>query len=454
MLDTATVPSLPEPRLRLAVVGAGVAGLSAAWLLSTRHDVTLYEQAGRLGGHANTVDVETAAGPVAVDTGFIVYNTACYPNLIALLRHLEVATAPAAMSFAVSLRDGAYEYSGSGVAGLFGQPANLLSADHWRLCADIPRFFRAASRLARDDAAGATSLGDWLAAERFSDTFVANHILPMGAAIWSAPTHAMLAFPARAFVRFFANHGLLQARGRPQWRTVRGGSRVYVERLAAAFGGTVTGGADALRRTDAGVVVTGRDGRETTFDQCVLACHADQALELLADADKRERALLSAFGYARNRAILHSDARQMPRRRRLWSSWNYLGGADPRRLSVSYWMNKLQPLAAREDMFVTLNPARAIAPDAIHARFDYAHPVFDAKALAAQAPMATLQGRRNTWFAGSYLGFGFHEDALQSGLWVAEMLGSVRRPWQVPGQSDRLQGLAGFVPPTGRRLPA
>lgn len=426
----------------VAVVGSGIAGLSAAWLLSQRYDVTLIEADTRIGGHSNTFDVPGRKGPVPVDTGFIVYNTASYPNLIALFAHLGVPTAATDMSFAVSLDRGGYEYAGSSLATLFGQPSNVLSPAHWRMLVDTLRFFREGRRLAAAAADESLTLGRYLADAGYSEAFVTRHIMPMAAAIWSTPSEAALAFPLAAFVRFCTNHGLLQLTNRPEWRTVVGGSRAYVWRMLDSFGGEVVLGEPVLRiarSSDGATVITARGGRR--FDACVVATHADDALALLADADADERALLGAFAYARNRAILHSDAAAMPRRRRLWSSWNYLGagaGLDAT-LSVTYWMNNLQPLgASAPELFVTLNPSREIDAARTIATFDYAHPMFDKAAMAAQRQLWRLQGRRRTWFCGSYFGYGFHEDGLQAGLAAAEAIGGVRRPWSVPRESGRI----------------
>lgn len=426
---------------RIAVVGAGISGLSAAWLLSRRHKVTLYEADNRLGGHANTIDVETPDGMVAVDTGFIVYNEVNYPDLTALFRHLGVATAPTEMSFALSLDRGAYEYSGSGADGFFGQRSNLARPAHWRLLRDISRFFRTArDRLGRYpfDA----TLGAFLSAEGYSRGFIDSHIVPMGAAIWSTDMKAMLDFPARSFVEFYANHGMLQYRGRPAWRTVRGGSREYVERLVADGGFEIQKGNPArrvVRKADY-IHITDERGGIRPFDQIVIATHADQALGILDEPDPLEAKLLGAFGYQANRAVVHRDARWMPRRRRLWASWNYLSERNSAGdgLCVTYWMNRLQPLATGTNLFVTLNPHEPIHPKAVVAEFDYHHPVFDGRALDAQTHLWALQGMHRTWYCGSYFGYGFHEDGVQSGLAVAEQLGGLSRPWNAPGGLDRI----------------
>jgi uncharacterized protein len=435
---------------RIAVVGSGIAGLSAAWLLSKQHEVSLIEAEPRAGGHSNTVDAQAGGCVVPVDTGFIVYNTASYPNLIALFGHLGVQTATTDMSFAVSLDGGGYEYAGSSLAALFGQPSNLLRPSHWRMLTDALRFFQEAPALDDVTCDPDLSLGTYLSRAGYSDPFVARHILPMAAAIWSTPSRDVLDFPAATFVRFFANHGLLQIVDRPQWRTVVGGSREYVRRLLADFGGEVVLGNPARRiLRSPGHVTIDTSGGERRFDACVIATHADDALSLLADPTADERHLLGTFRYARNRAVLHTDASLMPRRRRLWSSWNYLGdgrGLDAT-LAVTYWMNKLQPLGAdAPELFVTLNPPGEIEAQRTVAAFDYAHPMFDAAAMRAQRQLWSLQGARNTWFCGSYFGYGFHEDGLQSGLAAAEDIGGVRRPWRVADESGRIH-----IAPSGAR---
>ena len=427
--------SLGAARQRIAVVGSGVAGLSAAWLLSQRHEVTLFDQNGYLGGHSNTVEVMGERGPVAVDTGFIVYNALNYPNLVRLFEHLDVDTEASDMSFAVTLRGGELEYAGTNLAGLFAQSSNLLRPRFWRMLADLHRFYRQAQSYRAEAARDRLSIGELLDRHKHSAAFRDDHLMPMAGAIWSATDAQMAAYPATAFIDFFANHGLIQYANRPQWRTVVGGSREYVRRLVAG----ISGGAQlrarviSITRDDAGVSVGLADGRRLPFDQVVIAAHADQALGLLEQPSADESRLLGAFRYSRNRAVLHRDPGLMPVRRAAWASWNYLSAPDS--LAVTYWMNQLQPLPTRQQLFVTLNPPRE--PRAIEREFSYEHPLFDLAALDAQRELARLQGVRRTWFCGSYFGYGFHEDALESGLWVAEALGGVRRPWQLAHPSSR-----------------
>jgi hypothetical protein len=422
--------------MHIAVVGSGIAGLGAAWALSRSHDVSVFEAQPRLGGHANTMDVAWPDGTTtAVDTGFIVYNPRNYPHLIRLFDRLGVPTEGSDMSFGVSLDGGRLEYAGS-PKGLVAQPANLLKPSYWAMVRQILRFYREAPALLEkdpEDPAAMQALGDYLRANGYGESFTYDHLLPMAAAIWSCPVDAVMRFPVRSFVQFLDNHGLMLVRGRPQWRTVSGGSRAYVRRIAEAVstrrfhtGQPVR----ALRRGPDGVSIRLDDGWRR-FDQVVLATHGDQALRILGDdASDAERQTLGAFDYEANATYLHSDPALMPRRRAVWSSWNYMGdGARDAgaKVSVSYWMNRLQNLPGH-DLFVSLNPLQPPAEDKVHARLTYTHPVFDGPAIAAQRRLPHIQGTHNTWFCGSYCGYGFHEDGLEAGLAVAAALGAPA-PW-------------------------
>lgn len=427
--------------LKIAVIGSGISGLSAAWLLSQRHDVTLFEAEQRIGGHSNTVDCLTADGPIAVDTGFIVYNTATYPNLMALFDYLNVPTAPSRMGFGVSLHGGAYEYAGDTLMQVVGSFGNIVTPGHWRMLWDIARFFRTAEAQSHhlDES---TTLGEFLKAQGYSKAFKERHLLPMAGAIWSSSPNQMLDYPALSFLRFLGNHGLLKYSNRPQWRTVTGGSREYVQRLAddSRFRALRSHPVHAVERSASGVTVHAAFGFRERFDQVVIGTHADQALAIISEPTWEERHCLSAFRYGRNRAVLHRDTRLMPRRRRLWSSWNYMAeeSAHGQSSAVTYWMNALQPLPTTTDFFVSLNPQREPAAGLVEREFSYEHPIFTAEAARMQKRLWALQGQQRTWFCGAHFGAGFHEDGLQSGLAVAEQLGGMLRPWDVPNQSGRI----------------
>ncbi|HEY4066733.1 MAG TPA: FAD-dependent oxidoreductase [Burkholderiaceae bacterium] len=441
-MTTRFLPTRPaRPACDIAVIGSGIAGLSAAWLLAKTQRVVLYEADGRLGGHSHTVEVERPGGPIAVDTGFIVYNEAAYPNLSALFAHLGVPTKPSQMSFAVSLDDGALEYAGTDLRGLFAQRGNLVNARFWSMLRDLLRFYREAPRDA--PTIGMMPLDDYLDHRGYGRAFRDDHLYPMAAAIWSAPAATIGRYPTEAFVRFCANHQLLTLSQRPLWRTVDGGSREYVRRMARAIGAGVRLGsaATAVLRSAEGVQVVTGDGRAPQrFDEVVIATHADQALRLLPDAGRDESRLLGAFAYSRNRAVLHSDPQLMPRRAAVWSSWNYLADRSRRdALCVSYWMNRLQGIDDATPLFLTLNPMQEPRAEHLVRVEHYEHPIFDAAAIRAQDELWSLQGQRRSWFCGAYFGSGFHEDGLQAGLAVAEALGGVRRPWTVANESGRIR---------------
>ncbi len=432
--------------MEIAVIGAGISGMSAAWLLSQRHNVTVYEDQDRCGGHSHTVDAPCpGGGSTPVDMGFIVYNDTNYPNLVALFDHLGVPTKASEMTFSVSLDDGRLEYAPNNLATLFAQPSNLVSARFWSMLRDILRFYKHAPTHACALDGRLTTLGEYLGAQGYGCAFQDDHLLPQAAAIWSAPVGSIRDYPADAFIRFCENHGLLKVFGRPNWRTVEGGSREYVARLTARYADRVRLGCAAreVRRSGAGVLVRDAQGGVRRFDHVVIGAHADQALAMLSDPSSEEREVLGAFRYTRNHAVLHSDVALMPRRRSTWSSWNYMGRRtraedDQRELCVTYWMNRLQPLPPERQLFMTLNPIRLPAAGSLIRSEIYEHPLFDAAAIHAQRRLWSLQGRLNTWYCGAYFGAGFHEDGLQAGLAVAETLGGVRRPWRVPDESGRI----------------
>jgi len=430
-----------EKPMNIAVVGTGISGMAAAWLLAQKHRVTVYEKDERPGGHTNTVEVQ-AGGTVPVDTGFIVYNERNYPNLVALFDHLGVETRPTDMSFSASLESGRFEYAGTGIGGLLAQPLNLMRPRLWSLLWDLRRFYREAPQALQHADSANTTLGQYLHRNGYGEAFVRDHLLPMGAAIWSTPADDMLDYPLAAFVRFCHNHGLLSLGDRPVWRTVVGGSREYLNKLTAAYRDRVrlNTAVRSIRRLPDQVLVEDRQGGTQSYDHVVVATHANQALELLADADTAERRLLGKFRYERNLALLHNDPALMPRSRRAWASWNFMsrGRGDEQKVSVTYWMNRLQHLPETHPLFVSLNPLQQPAPGRILRSFLYDHPVYDRDAIHAQRLLWNLQGGRRTWYCGAYFGYGFHEDGLQAGLAVAEQLGGMQRPWRLAEPNSRI----------------
>lgn len=414
------------PTKRVAVIGAGVSGLASAYFLARRHRVTLFEAASYLGGHTNTVEAELGGIRYPVDTGFLVFNDKTYPNLIALFAELGVQTHATEMSFAVSLDDGRLEWAGSNLDTVFAQRRNALSPRFLGMLRDILRFNAAAERNLADTAADGATLGALLTRGRYGTAFRGCYLLPMAAAIWSSAPRDILEFPAASFLRFCINHGLLQVNNRPQWRSVLGGGREYVRRIAAVLPDIrLATPVHSVERDEAGVLI--RHGcMIERFDDVVFGTHAPDTLSMLRDADNDERHVLGAIRYQPNTAWLHTDTRLLPRREKVWSAWNYLGGAGvdgEQPVCVSYLLNRLQRLPFREPVIVTLNPFEEPSPATVLRRFEYAHPVFDHQAVAAQGRLPDMQGRRHTWFAGAWTGYGFHEDGLKSALQVAADFG-------------------------------
>jgi uncharacterized protein len=428
---------------RVAVIGSGIAGLATAWHLGDPADplqVTVFEADDHVGGHAHTVDVElpTAEGlPVrhGVDTGFLVFNHRTYPQLVKLFGALGVETAPSDMSFSVQAGQDGLEWSGSSLATVFAQRRNLLRPRFLGMLWELMRFNRLATALAVDGSVAQLqqSIGDFLDEHRFTSAFRRWYFLPMIGCIWSCPTDQMLRFPVATLVRFCHNHGLLQVNDRPQWHTVRGGSRQYVQRMLPRIADLrLSTPVLAVRRhgTHAGVSVSTAAGTER-FDAVVFACHADQSLRLLgADASPLERDVLGAVRFQSNRAVLHTDTRVLPRRPQAWAAWNYehaaTPGAEGAGVCLHYLINRLQPLPFAQPVVVSLNPVREPRPDQVLGEFDYAHPVFDLAAIAAQERLPQLQGHRGSWFCGAWTGHGFHEDGLNSALQVVEGLRAER----------------------------
>jgi predicted NAD/FAD-binding protein len=428
--------------MRVAVIGTGIAGNAAAFTLSKRYPVTVYDRELRPGGHSHTVSIDYDGTQVAVDTGFIVYNEQNYPGLTALFDHLGVETVESCMSFAVTADAGRFEWKGGGnnwietALGLFAQPRNLLSPSYLWMLRDILTFNQQSTEDHKAGKLAGLTLGEYFRRNHFAPRLLTDYLAPMGAAIWSAPADEILDFPAENFVAFFSNHRLLQY-DRPIWRTVKGGSKNYVEKLTAAFRDRLRLGCavTSIERTPRGVVVHDSHGKHDIYDHVVISAHSDQALSMLSDADTAERDILGAISYAPNTVYLHRDVRLMPKRRRAWASWNFLRwqreGKPMNDVAVTYWMNRLQGIDESKPLFVSLNPPFAPDPDLTFGKYLCEHPQYNAAAFAAQKRLGEIQGRRHTWFCGAWTGYGFHEDGLRSGLAVADALGATA-PWNEP----------------------
>ncbi len=430
---------------KVAIVGSGIAGLSAAWHLDTSCDVTVFESEASVGGHSHSVNVGTRTDPLWLDMGFIVFNEPCYPNLVSLFAHLNVPHQLSDMSFGVSIDKGALEYSSLGLKGLFAQTGNLFRPRFLSLLLDIVRFYREAPKDLVARSRCDYRLGDYLKDRNYGRAFIDDHLLPQAAAIWSTSAAQIMDYPFRAFIAFFENHGLLQILDRILWRSVVGGAQAYVRELIKPFAHRILTRTPVVRveRRAHGVTLTDGHGVTHDFDEVIFATHADITLKILGEAaTAEERRTLSAFRYTPNEVVLHTDESFMPKRKAAWSSWNYLGekdASDAQQLCVTYWMNLLQVLKTKNDYFVTLNPHRPVDPGKVIKCAIFEHPLFDARAIAAQDDLAGLQGRQHTWFCGAYFGSGFHEDGLQSGLAVAEAISGERRPWDFDWSKSRIK---------------
>ena len=413
---------------RLAIIGTGIAGLGCAYFLHPHYDLTLYEKNVHLGGHTNTVVVEEGNTSVPIDTGFMVYNEVTYPNLTRLFRELDVRVQPAPMSFSVQHLPTRLEFNGSSLNHLFAQRRNLVRPRFWRMVLQINRFNREAVAALDSTEFDSLSLGDYVRQRNYGPDFLNFYLVPMSSAVWSTPPELMLEFPAVALLRFFHNHGFLGLHTQHPWLTVTGGAKTYVEKITAPFRERVPlrNGAVAVRRTAGQATVTDSTGRTESYDRVIFACHADESLKLLADADESERALLGEFKYQPNTALLHTDSSVMPETQRCWSSWNYridydrAGKISP---STIYWMNSLQGVSERQNYFVSINGVDAVRPETILRRIQYEHPVFSLGARRAQRELPRLNERMtNVFFCGSYFRYGFHEDAFTSALNLARLL--------------------------------
>jgi uncharacterized protein len=418
--------------MNIAVIGSGISGLSAAWLLSAQHKVTLFEADHRLGGHTNTVDVTLDGVTHAVDTGFLVFNDRTYPNLIQLFELLGVRSAASDMSFSFRMENTGMEWAGTSLASVFAQKRNLLRPHFLRMVKDIVRFNRATTELMKVEQAISGTLEQYLDQQNYSDAFRNWYLVPMAAAIWSSPMQQIMAFPLKTFLRFCFNHGLLQVNDRPQWRTVIGGGREYVKRMAQTINDIrLNTPVKNVQRHKHHIEVHTETATEK-FDHVILATHSDQSLALLADADADEKSILGAIKYQPNQAILHTDPSFLPRRKIAHAAWNFHAGYGEHRerpVAVTYLINKLQPLPFSQPVMVTLNPHREPNAENIIQRLEYSHPLFDEAAIKAQKKIETIQGRGNTWHCGAWTRYGFHEDGLMSGLRVASFFGAVSA-WQ------------------------
>ena len=429
--------------MKVAVIGSGISGLAAAFCLHDHAQVVLFEAGSYFGGHTNTVDVtlpDAQGKPVThgVDTGFLVFNERTYPQLIALLHALKVPTARTDMSFSVQVPGAAWgggtlEWNGANLASVFAQPGNALRPRFWKMLREVLRFNRLCTALAQahEDEALAQPLQDFLQQHGFDATFRDWYFLPMLGCIWSCPTDQMLRFPVATMIRFCHNHGLIQVNHRPQWWTVDGGARQYVQRIVQQLpDARLNTRVQRIERDASGVVLHHSTGQSERFDAVVLAVHSDQALRLLAQPSAQEQAVLGAIQYQPNVAVLHTDATRMPQRKAAWAAWNYERAAtaaqESARVCLHYWLNRLQPLPFAQPVLVSLNPVRDIHPDHVLAQFDYEHPVFDLAAIRAQAQLPALQGQQHTWFCGAWAGYGFHEDGLKSGYAAARALLAAR----------------------------
>jgi predicted NAD/FAD-binding protein len=414
--------------MRVAIVGSGIAGLAAAWLLDRRHEVHLFEKRHRLGGHTHTIVHDVDGRALPLDTGFIVYNERTYPNLTRAFAELEVATQPSDMSFSVSCSDPDVEYAVHSLSGLFARPEQIISSAFLRMLADIIRFGRRGRKILAGAGDPSATVGDFLRDGSFGDSFARFYLLPMTAAIWSSGTGLAADFPRDTLLRFLDNHGLLQVTGQPEWRTVVGGSHSYILPMVRGFAERIHLG-DGVRtivRSPDDVQIRLESGASANFDHVVIAAHADQALAMLHDPSPLERELLGEWQYSRNDTWLHTDPSLLPRRRKAWASWNYLlpDGQRPQELvSVTYHLNRLQRLEDDPQYLVTLNPPREPAPDTVIRRMTYNHPVYTREAVATQSELRRLNGGNRTHFCGAYFHNGFHEDGLVSAISVADELG-------------------------------
>ena len=425
----------------IAIVGSGIAGLSAAWLLSKNNQVTVYEKAEKLGGHSNTINLNYTRDkfkevPLSVDTGFIVYNNKNYPNLTKFFDALDVDSIDSDMSLSISLNNGLYEYSGSGLGGIFGQKKNVININQWKLLYDVFRFKKIATKYIEKSTDNNSVIGDWLEYNNFSSYFINRYITPIASAIWSCSNKNALLFPTTTFLYFFYHHGLLNIKDRPKWKTVKYGSQQYIKNIVekSNFNYEINSSIEAIYPKNNSVCIRLKD-KEIDYDNVIMACHADQSAKLIKDVDKEIYKTLNYFKFSKNKVVLHSSKQFMPKNKSLWSSWNYTSSLDSIRknnekpIQVTYWMNLLQNIDKKYPLFVTLNPEEgSISKNKIYEEILYKHPILDESALKGQSKLENIQGLNNIWFTGAWTKYGFHEDGIKSALHIAEKLGT-NSPW-------------------------
>lgn len=422
---------MEKSRMKIAIIGGGISGLGAAFLLHDKHEITVYEKNDYIGGHSRTVEVLSEDGKVPVDTGFIVFNQRNYPLLTKLFAHLNVEVAKSSMSFGASIDNGWLEYGTENLASIFAQKRNLLRPEFFGVLRDLLKFNKNATKYLEKNSTA--TLAECLDELGLGDWYRKYFLLPMGACIWSMPLSDMLNFPARSFIRFFDNHGLLTVNDQPQWYSVLGGSREYVARLTQNFKNNIrlNCAVKAVIRTEEKILIKDASGAEEKFDQVIFASHADQALRLLENPTADEKKILGSFRYQKNRMLLHSDVSFMPRNKKAWSSWVYLSEKRDDKSSVvslSYWMNNLQKIATKMPIIVTLNPGREPDKNLLHDEYIFEHPIFDEAAVLAQQEITKIQGRDRIWFCGAYQRYGFHEDGLSSAFQMVEQMG-IKPEW-------------------------
>lgn len=418
--------------MKIAIIGSGISGLSCAWLLNKHHDITLFEKNNYLGGHSNTASIQYDNKPINVDTGFIVFNFRTYPNLKAFFEMLEVKILKSNMSFGIKDLDNGFEYSGNNLAGLFAQKKNFFNLKFLKMLRDIVKFNKSAIKLIEGGKnIENQTLNEFIDGLKLGEYFKNYYLFPMAGAIWSCPLELIKNYPAKTFLQFFYNHGLLTVINQPQWYTVDGGSKEYVKKMSASFADKIRLGCHIVKaqKLKDKVVLTDDQGKDYAFDHVIFASHADQTYHMIADKTKEEEKILSNIKSSKNTAILHKDHNQMPKNKTAWASWVYLSKQKENKVSLSYWMNNLQNIDHSHPLFVTLNPIEAVNKNDIFGQYEYEHPIFDDKAIWSQENLDKIQGKRNMWFCGAWTKYGFHEDGLNSAINVAAKFG-IDVPWK------------------------